>query len=174
MNAPTEQAIAEHKKLWAGKNMWASGLLPMLMLGGYWFYDFAKRNMEKNMKDLEEALAGRDVAIDAAIAATQVVKLVELLFKSETALRERLKTAETALQKEREESMQRAREHGEKREQLEKTTDLHKRRTITLESENEQLKKRIKDLEVANDQLRHPAHEPKLKRSSRKRGVERS
>lgn len=62
--------------------------MPSYGVIGYWYRLYAKDLEEKRMKELEEALAGREAAVTAG---TQAFRLIEHLFMSETQLRENLK-----------------------------------------------------------------------------------
>ena len=117
MSASTSEAVA-FKPVAA-----LSSLYPALLFGGLGYWLYKKGGMVDQMKELKEALRGRDVAF----------RLIEHLFVSEVSLRAKLEMTESALQTERD-------EHAK----LEQ-------RIFALESENAQLAKRIEEMKMRAD-----------------------
>src|SRR5271154_38303 len=114
---------------------WSSLLMPgIYAIGSYWLMHKYK-GMEAMMKEIEEIRACRDAALATA---AQAFKLVECLVAGEKLLREKLATAEAALKKERDESMEKFGADFKERQKLEA---------------------RISTLEKENTKLEVPAHE---------------
>ena len=130
---------------------------PWLALGGglgvYYFtkyFGVKQMQMQEVLKELEETRAARDAAVATA---GQAMVLVASLTALEKILRGKLKAAEDALKKEREDSMEahdknfRARQNLEKanEENLEKANEDWKRKHADLEARCAELEAKLKE-----------------------------
>jgi len=111
---------------------WSSLLYPVLGALGYWIMHKhgGMKLMEEMVKEMEETRETRDAAVSTA---AQAFKLVEHFMAAETLLREKLKAAEVALKKEREDSMEKFHKDFDARQNLEKANEDWKRKHADLE-----------------------------------------
>jgi hypothetical protein len=128
-------------------------------LGGYFYWFIHKhvseaKHMEEMLKELEATRAGRDAAVGAT---EQAFKLVENLIAVEKLLRGKLKVAEDALKKEREDGMEKFHKDFEARQNLEKANEHWKSKHGELESKCAQLEAKCARLEATVQQHRSGA-----------------
>jgi len=146
-------AIAKTSALTDPRLTWASLFLPGLSLGLYYIMNKygGMKKMEEMLKEMEEVRACRDEAIDTA---AQAFKLVERLMASEKLLREKLRAAESALKKERDENMEKFHKDFDARQNLEKANEDWKHKNADLEVRVQTLEKENARLENAIQQAR--------------------
>jgi hypothetical protein len=133
----------------ADPRAWSAFLMPALGIGAYAIQQYLgakmmeeQRALTKVTKELEEVREGRDAAIATA---AQVFKLIEHFTAVEKFLREKLKAAEDALKKEREESMEVHHKNFEARQNLERANEDWKRKHQGLEELCAQLEAKLKE-----------------------------